>query len=84
MRKGDFYSTFSQVSCEVNLHITNSFLLCANSNLKKDVFRLITSVGPEKNSESNEESNLKPSDSALRCSTTEPQRLHGERGLRSS
>ena len=27
------------------------------------------------------ESNLTPSDSALRCSTTEPQRLHGERGL---
>ena len=31
MRKGDFYSTFSQVSCEVNLHI---FLLCATSNLE--------------------------------------------------
>ena len=28
-----------------------------------------------------EESNLRPSDSVLRCSTTEPQRLHGERGL---
>ena len=28
-----------------------------------------------------EESSLRPSDSALRCSTTEPQRLHGERGL---
>ena len=28
-----------------------------------------------------EESNLRPSDSALRCSTTEPQRLYGERGL---
>ena len=26
-----------------------------------------------------EESNLRPSDTALRCSTTEPQRLHGER-----
>ena len=25
-----------------------------------------------------EESNLRPSDTALRCSTTEPQRLHGE------
>ena len=32
-----------------------------------------------------EESNLRPSDSALRCSITEPQRLHGKRGpLRSS
>ena len=28
-----------------------------------------------------EESNLRPSDSALLCSTTEPQRLHGKRGL---
>ena len=28
-----------------------------------------------------EESNLRPSDSAFRCSTTEPQRPHGERGL---
>ena len=27
-----------------------------------------------------EESNLRPSDSALRCPTTEPQRLYGERG----
>ena len=26
-----------------------------------------------------EESNLKPSDSALQCSTTEPQRLHGKK-----
>ena len=35
---------------------------------------------------SHEESNLKPSNSALRCSTTGPQRLYGERGpdLRSS
>ena len=28
-----------------------------------------------------EEPNLRPSDSALRCPTTEPQRLHGKRGL---
>ena len=28
-----------------------------------------------------EESNLRPLDSALRCSTTEPQRLYGEQGL---
>ena len=27
-----------------------------------------------------EESNLRPSDSVLQCSTTEPQRVHGERG----
>ena len=27
-----------------------------------------------------EELNLRPSDSVLQCSTTEPQRVHGERG----
>ena len=47
--------------------------------LRKMFIRLVTSVGQRK--ESPEESNLRPSDSALRCSTTEPQRLHGERGL---
>ena len=35
----------------------------------------------KKNPSSHKESNLRPSDSALRCSTTEPQRLHCERGL---
>ena len=55
--------------------------------VKKDVFHLITSVGQRKYSLRNwsqsphEESNLRPSDSELWCSTTEPQRLHGEWGL---
>ena len=49
--------------------------------LKKDVFRLVTSVGKEKTLSPHEESNLRFSDSALRCSTTEPQRIHDERGL---
>ena len=49
--------------------------------LKKDVFRLVTSVGKEKTLSPHEESNFRFSDSALRCSTTEPQRIHGERGL---
>ena len=49
--------------------------------IEEDVFRLVTSVGQIKNSEPHEEMNLRPSDSALRCSTTEPQRLYGERGL---
>ena len=35
----------------------------------------------KKNVRPHEESHLRPSDSALRCSTTEPQRLYGERGL---
>ena len=47
--------------------------------LRKMFIRLVTSVGQRK--ESPEESNLRLSDSALWCSTTEPQRLRGERGL---
>ena len=50
--------------------------------IKKDVLCLVTSMEQRKNSESPpEDSNLRPSDSALRCSTTEPQRLHSEQGL---
>ena len=41
-------------------------------------FGLLMSVGQGKLLSPHEESNLRPSDSALRCSTTEPQRLHGE------
>ena len=41
-------------------------------------FGLVTSVGQGKLLSPHEESNLRPSDSALRCSTTEPKRLHGE------
>ena len=51
--------------------------------IEKDVFfRFVTSLGQrKKNGSPHEESHLRPSDSALRCSTTEPQRLHVERGL---
>ena len=35
----------------------------------------------EKNLSTHEELNLRPSDSVLHFSTTEPQRLYGERGL---
>ena len=49
--------------------------------MEKDVFRLVTSVGQRKILSSHEVSSLRPSDSALRCPTTEPQRLYGERGL---
>ena len=50
--------------------------------IEKDVFRLVTSVWRNKKILSpHEESNLRPSDSALRCSTIEPQRPSGERGL---
>ena len=50
--------------------------------IKKDVFSSCHKRGTkEKILSPREESSLRPSDSALRCSTTEPQRLHGERGL---
>ena len=41
--------------------------------IEKDVFSSCHERGTMKNSESHEESNLRPSDSALRCSTAEPQ-----------
>ena len=47
--------------------------------VEKDVFGLVSSVGRKKSP--HEESNLRLQDSALRRSTTEPQRLYGERGL---
>ena len=45
--------------------------------IEKDVF----ACQKKKILSPHQESNLRPSDSALRCSTTEPQRLYGERGL---
>ena len=41
-------------------------------NVEKDVFRLVTSVRQRKNYIPPEESNLKPSDFALLCSTSGP------------
>ena len=49
--------------------------------IEKGVFRLVTSVEQRKILSPHEESSLRPSDSALRCSTIEPQRPSGERGL---
>ena len=50
--------------------------------IKKDVFRHVTSVqGQRKNSESPGGIEPQTFGFALRCSTSEPQRLHGERGL---
>ena len=46
--------------------------------IKKDVFRLVTSVGQRKILNIHEESNLRPSDFRA---TTEPRGLYGERGL---
>ena len=50
--------------------------------IKKDVFSSCYERGTkEKILIPHEESSLRPLDSALRCSTTEPHRLHGEWGL---
>ena len=51
------------------------------SKLKKMFFRLVTSVGQRKNFESPWGMEPQTFGFALRCSTTEPQRLSGERGL---
>ena len=52
-----------------------------NLKLNKDVSVLSRAWDKEKILSPHEESNLRPSDSTLRCSTTEPQILYGERGL---
>ena len=50
-----------------------------SKEMEKDVFPLVKNMGQRKNSEFPiEESNLRPSDSAIQCSTTEPQRLCGD------
>ena len=49
--------------------------------IEKDDFRRVSSVEQRKHSESPEESNVRLSDSALRCSSTEPQSLYVDRGL---
>ena len=48
---------------------------------EKDVFSSCHERGTKEKFLDHEESNLRPSDSVLRCTATEPQRLHGERGL---
>ena len=49
--------------------------------MEKDGFRLVTSVGQKRILSPHEESNLRPLDFVLRCSTAKPQRLYGEWGL---
>ena len=67
------------IVCKCKLSLLGGGLFLSLTFLRKMFIRLVTSVGQRK--ESPEESNLRPSDSALWRSTTEPQRLHGERGL---
>ena len=49
--------------------------------MKKIVFVLSRAWDKVKILSPHKESNLRPSDFVLRCSTTEPQRLYGDRGL---
>ena len=51
-------------------------MLC--KEIEKDGFCPVMSVGQRKILSPHEELHLRPSDSLLRCSTTEPQRLYGE------
>ena len=53
------------------------------SKIQREMFFVLSRAWDKekKNLSPHEESNLRPPDSALRCSTTEPHRLHGERGL---
>ena len=52
--------------------LSNNFNKQSTLYLEKDVFRLVTNVGQRKNLSHYVESNLRPSDSALQCSTTKP------------
>ena len=61
-----------------NLYLTNLNILITK---RKMLFVLLQAWDKEKILIPHEETNLRPSDSALRCSTTEPQKLYGERGL---
>ena len=49
--------------------------------MEKDVFVLSQVWVKEENVSSHKESNLRPSESTLCCSITEPHRLYGEQGL---
>ena len=49
-----------------------------SKEIEKGVFHLVMSVGQRKILSPYEELNLRPLDSTLRCSTTEPQRLYSE------
>ena len=59
----------------------NGKLLSAVKKQRKMFFILSQAWDKEKTLSPHEESNLRPSDSVLQHSTTEPQRLHSERDL---
>ena len=79
------YIYFLIVNSRHNLIVVNRIREMVNFGLgkeiEKDVFRLVASVEQRIILSPHEESNLRPSGSALRCSTTEPERLYGKRGL---
>ena len=73
------YIYFLIVNSRHNLIVVNRVREMVNFGLgkeiEKDVFRLVTSVEQRIILSPHEELNLRPSGSALRCSTTEPERL---------
>ena len=92
-------STVSEVCYEVHMtrvlrtvRISNVDSVFVNRLRKMVSFELGKEIGKnifrmwdkEKIQRPHEKSNLRSSDSALRCSTTEPRRLYGERGIRRS
>ena len=75
--------TSKSLTTKGDLHLLSPYNI---THWGKMFFTLSWMWDKEKIGSSHEESNLRPSNSALRCSTTGPQRLYGERGpnLRSS
>ena len=85
--------SFPHKNCNPNgrstVHVQTSTIMQAFTKKKKNRERCFTVLSrawdKEKILSPHEESNLRRSDSALRCSTTKPQTLYGEQGpLRSS
>ena len=68
---------WSIVNYKTNFVTWKSYTL----TVEKDFFSSSEKHGTEKILSPHKESNLRPLDFALWCSTTEPQRLHGEGGL---
>ena len=86
--KENFWVPMTNRTSELRIPLSDALRLSLRDSMVSEVsyevsfdFGLVTSVGQGKLLSPHEESNLRPSDSALRCSTTESQRLHGKRSL---
>ena len=86
--KENFWVPMTNRTSDLRIPLSDALRLSLRDSMVSEVsyevsfdFGLVTSVGQGKLLSPHEESNLRPSDSALRCSTTESQRLHGKRSL---